>query len=306
MSITRITPGQRPQLGRAEAHAPTGRLPPVLRGALWMLAAGICYSLMSALIRKGSGMLPAFEMMLARNMIAFAVLSPMLFRHGLTVARARRPWLAASMGVLQVLSNIAWFIAMASVPLADATALGFVTPLMIPGLAMLFLGEAAPLRRWCATAVGFAGALIIIRPGFQTITPGILLVLLSSFTYAAFVLVSRSLSADHNPGTIVFYTLAVSQPLALLLAIPVWQAPSGEGWMLLFAIGLAASGGQISATYAYAAAEASLVMPFDFLKLPVAAAIAYAMFAELPDAWTWVGGIVVFAAGIYVARRESA
>ncbi|MBI1778910.1 MAG: DMT family transporter [Proteobacteria bacterium] len=282
-----------------------GRLPPVVRGAFWMIVAGVCYSLMSALIRQGSAALPAFEMMLARNMIAFAVLSPMLFRHGLAVTKATRPWLAGSLGVLQVVSNIAWFIAMASVPLGDATALGFITPLIVPGLAVLFLGEAVPLRRWLATLVGFGGAIIIIRPGFQTITPGILLVLGSSFSYAAFVLVSRSLSADHHPSTIVFYTLAVSQPLALLLALPVWQAPSWEGWLMLFAIGFCASGGQISATYAYAAAEASLVMPFDFLKLPIAAAIAFAMFQELPDVWTWIGGVIVFAAGIYVARRES-
>ncbi|MSP50469.1 MAG: DMT family transporter [Alphaproteobacteria bacterium] len=280
-------------------------LPPVARTAVWMVLCGIFFSLMSMLIRIGSAELPATTMIVARNVLAFLCLTPILFRNGIQVVRAPRPFFLVWLGVIQVASNIGWFVALKVVPISDATAISFLTPVITPVLAIFFLGETSRPARFIALAVGFLGALIILRPGFQQISPEMLMLLGSAAIYAAFTLIIRSASRDHSSETIVFYTLIASQPLAVLLAIPELAWPSAWGWGMLFGIGVAAGFGQITATLGYSSGEISLVMPFDFLRLPIAAAISVAMVGEAPDLWTWVGGAVIFAAAWFVVRQET-
>jgi drug/metabolite transporter (DMT)-like permease len=279
-------------------------LPPIARIAVWMVLCGFFFSVMSMLIRIGSAELPATTMIVARNMLALLCVAPFLFREGLQVVRAPRPFLLVWLGVLQVVSNVGWFVALKVVPIGDATAISFLTPVITPVLAIFFLGEAARPVRFLALAIGFLGALIIIRPGFQQVSPEMLMLLGSSMLYAAFTMIIRSGSRDHSSDTMVFYTLACSTPLALVLAMPELAWPSLWGWGVLVGIGVAAGLAQITSTLAYSSGEISLVTPFDFLRLPIAAAISVAVVGEAPDLWTWLGGAVIFAAAWFVVRSE--
>jgi drug/metabolite transporter (DMT)-like permease len=280
-------------------------LPPVARTAVWMVLCGIFFSVMSVLIRIGSAELPATTMIIARNGIAFLCLAPFLFRHGLKVVRAPRPFFLMWLGAIQVLSNVGWFVALKVVPIADATAISFLTTIITPVLAIFFLREPPRLVRFMALAVGLLGALVIIRPGFQEISPEILMLLSNAVIYAGFALIIRSASRDHSSETIVFYTLASAVPLAAVIAIPDLAWPSAWGWAILLGIGFCAGLGQITATQGYASGETSLVMAFDFLKLPIAAAISMLILSESPDRWTWIGAVVIFAAAWAMVRNET-
>jgi drug/metabolite transporter (DMT)-like permease len=280
-------------------------LPPVARTAVWMLLCGFFFSLMSMLIRIGAAELPATTMILARNVLAFVCLAPLLFRSGLKVVRAPRPLFCMWLGLIQVISNVGWFVALKVVPIADATAISFLTPVIVPVLAIFLLAEPPRPARFLALAVGFVGALVILRPGFQEISPEMAMLLGSATVMAGFTLIVRSASRDHSSETIVFYTLIASQPLALLIAIPDLDWPSARGWALLLGIGVFASLGQITATLGYGSGETSLVMPFDFLRLPIAAAISIVAVGEAPDLWTWIGAAVIFAAAWFVVRTEA-
>jgi drug/metabolite transporter (DMT)-like permease len=279
-------------------------LPPVARTAVWMVLCGVFFSVMSVLIRIGSSELPATTMIMARNVLAFVCLSPLLFRHGLKVVKAPRPLFCMWLGIIQVISNVGWFIALKVVPIADATAISFLTTIITPVLAIFFLGEPPRPLRFAALAVGLAGAVVIIRPGFQHISPEMLMLLSNAVIYAGFALIIRSASRDHSSETIVFYTLATAGPLAIALAIPDLAWPSAWGWAILLGIGFAAALGQITATLGYGSGETSLVMTFDFLKLPIAAALSTAVLAESPDLWTWAGAAIIIAASWAVVRRE--
>jgi drug/metabolite transporter (DMT)-like permease len=279
-------------------------LPPVARSAIWMLLCGFFFSWMSMLIRIGSAELPAFTMIVARNVLAFVCLAPLLFRNGLQVVRAPRPFFCMWLGVIQIISNIGWFVALKVVPVADATAISFLTPVITPVLAIFLLGEPARLGRFFALGAGFIGALVIVRPGFQAVSPEMLMLLGAAVVMAGFTLIVRHASRDHSSETIVFYTLLASQPLALLIAWPGLEWPSLWGAMILLGIGLSASLGQITATLGYASGETSQVMPFDFLRLPLAAAVSFVMVGETPDAWTWAGAAIIVAASWFVLRRS--
>ncbi len=280
-------------------------LPPVARTAVWMVLCGLFFSIMSVLIRIGSAELPATTMIVARNGIAFLCLGPFLFRNGLQVVRAPRPFFLMWLGAIQVLSNVGWFLALKVVPIADATAISFLTTIITPVLAIFFLREPPRPVRFMALAAGLLGAVVIIRPGFQQISPEMLMLLSNAVIYAGFALIIRGASRDHSSETIVFYTLASALPLAIAVAIPDLAWPSPWGWGILLGIGFCAGLGQITATLGYSSGETSLVMAFDFLKLPIAAAVSVLLLGEAPDSWTWIGAAVIFAAAWLMVRNET-
>ncbi len=280
--------------------------PPVARTAVWMVLCGVFFSLMSVMIRVASSELPATTMILARNGLAFLCLLPFLLRHGAKVVRAPRPGFLMWLGAIQVLSNVGWFLALKVVPVADATAISFLTTIITPVLAIFVLKEPPRPVRFVALAVGLVGAVVIVRPGFQEISLEMLMLLGNAVIYAGFALIIRAASRDHSSDTIVFYTLASAVPLAAVISIPDLAWPSSWGWAVLLGIGVCAGLGQITATLGYGSGETSLVMAFDFLKLPIAAAISMLTIGEYPDRWTWIGAVVIFAAAWAMVRNETA
>ena len=166
------------------------------------------------------------------------------------------------------------------------------------------LGETVRLRRWTAIGVGFAGVLIILRPGFEQVGLGQLLVLCSSLIWACALLVIKTLSRTDSSVTITSYMAFLMIPLILIPASFVWRWPEGEQLLWLVLIGVLGGSGQLCVAEALHQADTAVVMPFDFCKLLWITVLAYLAFGEVPDRFTWLGGAVVFASALCITYRE--
>jgi drug/metabolite transporter (DMT)-like permease len=221
------------------------------------------------------------------------------------VLRTERLGLHALRAAIGIVAMVCWFTTLALLPLAEATALSFTAPIFTSVLAMLLLGEVMRARRWTATVVGFAGALIVLRPGFTSLQPAALLAIVTALVWASSTILIKVMARTESAGAIVTDLVLISTPISLFAALFVWQSPTLEQLGLAALLGAAGSLGHFCMTRALAVAEASAVMPFDYLRLPVVAGIAYLAFGEVPDLWVWLGGAVIAASGLYIVQREA-
>ncbi len=279
--------------------------PAVVRGMALIAVSALCFAAMHGLIRHVTGDLHPFEAAFFRNLFGLLFFLPWFARVGLRPLRTGRLRLHALRGGLQVLAMLSFFMALSITPLAEVSALSFSAPLFASLGAIVFLGEKMRLRRWSALIIGFAGALVIIRPGFETIDVGFVLVIFSAALWAGTMLVIKVLARGESSLTITAYMGLFLTPLSFLPALFVWQWPSVAQLVLLAAIGGLGSVGHLAMAQAFKEAEVSAIMPADFTRLIWATIIGYLAFAELPDLWTWIGGAVIFASTTYIAFREA-
>jgi drug/metabolite transporter (DMT)-like permease len=287
------------------ARARFEALPGPLRGALLMTVAAAAFAGMNAIIRALSFELHPFQSAFFRVVAGLAFMLPWLAHAGISALATASHKLYASRALMGYISMLCWFSALALMPVAEATALSFTSPLFATVAAALLLGEIVRLRRWSATIVGFVGAMVVIRPGFETIEFAHLLVLASAALGGWNAITVKQLTRTDNPNVIVLYMTIYLTPMSLIPALFVWQTPSWHALGLVFVMGVLATIGHQTFTRALAACEASFVLPFDFVRLPMVAFIAYLAFGESPDIWTWIGGGIIVAATVYIARREA-
>jgi len=292
-----------PLLGSLPRPAPG--LPAALAGALWMCGAACAFALMVNLVRHLTHSLDPLQVVFFRNAFGLLAMLPWLLRHGPAVLRTERLGLHALRAAIGIVAMVCWFTTLALLPLAEATALSFTAPIFTSVLAMLLLGEVMRARRWTATAVGFAGALIILRPGLTSLQPAALLAIVTALVWAGSTILVKVMARTESAGAIVTWLVLFSTPVSLLAALFVWQTPTLAQLGLAALLGTAGSAGHFCMTRALAVAEASAVMPFDYLRLPVVAGIAYLAFGEVPDLWVWLGGAVIAASGLYIVQREA-
>lgn len=276
-----------------------------LQGALLMVGAALGMSLMTGLIRYASASLDPFQIVFFRNLFALAVMLPWLGRAGFAALHTRRFGLHFTRAAMGLLAMCAWFYAVALLPLAEAVSLNFTVPLFATAGAALILGEVVRARRWTATIVGFLGVLVITRPGMSEITWAMALPVGAAMVQASVAMVVKTLTRSEDPNAMVFYMNAFLTPMSLVPALFVWRWPSLEVLGVLALIGVLATGSHLLLTRAFARADASYVVPFQYAKLPFVAAIGFLAFGEVPDLWTWVGAAVIAGSAIYIARRES-
>jgi drug/metabolite transporter (DMT)-like permease len=235
----------------------------------------------------------------------FAALAPVFVRQRWAPLRTRNLKLFALRGVLNSAAMLMFFYSLSITPLATVAALGFTAPLFATLLAMLVLGEVVRLRRWTAILVGFAGTLIILRPGVIEVGLGPLLVIGSSVVWSVALMVIKVLTRTESSVTITAYASIFLTPVCLAAALPYWTWPGLEqlGWLAV--IGVLGTVAQTAMNQSFKYADASAVLPMDFSKLIWAAAIGFALFGEIPDLWTWLGGALIFASATYIGIRES-
>jgi len=274
-------------------------------GVLWMLLSCALLSAVAAMGRYAllSGV-PTYQVVFLRLLFAALALSPVLVWRGPSMLRTAHLRLYAVRVVLGLIGMTTWFLALALLPVGEVTAIGFLTPLFSTMGAALLLGEIVRWRRWTATLIGFAGALIILRPGLGEVGPGTWLALVAALAMAATTLVIKQLSSRDDPDKIVLISVLMQTPIALIPALFVWQSLNLHLWVVCAAMGGLGMLGHITLARAFAAADASVVMSVDFARLPFAVLFGFALFGELIDAWTWVGAGVIFTASLYNARRE--
>lgn len=272
---------------------------------MFMLGGAATVSLMHVLVRDLSRDLHPFEIAFFRNLVSFLVLIPFLLRQDRAAWKSTRPGLQAVRGFVGIHAMLSWFYALYLVPVGDATALSFTAVLFTSLGAVFLLGERMGVRRWTALGIGFLGTAIILRPGFQEVSLGHLVVIGSTMLWAAALLLVKVLSREDSSVTIVFYSSAYFTPLSLIVALFFWQWPTWPQLGQMLAIGLLATVAHLAMAQALKEGEATAVMPGDFTRLIWASTIGFLMFGEFPDTWTWVGGTVIFLATLYITYREA-
>jgi drug/metabolite transporter (DMT)-like permease len=278
---------------------------PLLRAALFATLAALFFSIMSGLIRHVSSELHALEIVFFRNLLATLWMVPWLMRVGVRTMKTNRIRLFTIRAFISAIGMTSGFWAMTVIPISDATALSFLAPIFATVGAAVFLREDVRLRRWTAVIIGFFGALVILRPGEDMIQFGSMLALINAVGMATNQLVLKSLSRTEKAEVIVTYMVLMLTPITFVPALFVWQWPSWEmlGW--LAALAACGTVAHYAMTRAYGLADLTVVMPFDFTRLPLSALLAYLLFAEIPTIWTWIGGAVIFASTFYIAHREA-
>lgn len=276
----------------------------VLLGCAAMLGSTISFSIMHVCVRYLSAELHPFEIAFFRNFLAMIFLLPLMLRNGGALLKTVHiKWHMVRAG-LNVVAMLMFFYALSITPLAVVQALSFTAPLFATVMAVFLLGEKVRLRRWMAIIVGFTGVLIILRPGAQPIETGALLVLGSASIWALTMIVIKRLSNTDSPLTITAYVTIFLTVLSLGPALFFWKWPEGLQWGWLLFAALVGTLGQLLLAKAFAYAETSIVLPFDFAKIIWSAGLGYLFFGEYVSLYTWLGAAVIFSGACYVAIRE--
>ena len=270
-----------------------------------MLMACLCFSLMSGIIRHLSGDLEPIIVVFFRCFFGILAIGPFLVGSGLGSLKTKHPILHIFRGLLAVVGMCCWFYGINLMPMAQAVALSFTSPLFASVAAVILLGEVMRTRRWSATLIGFFGTLVVLRPGFEELTIGSVLILTGAFLMAINQVMVKYLSGKDHPNAIVFWLVFLVFPLSAAPAVVMWETPVGIQWLWLIGLGLIATVGHQSMVRAFALADATAVVPFDFMRLPFVAVLGFLAFGEIPDLWTWLGAAIIVSSCVYIAHREA-
>lgn len=279
-------------------------LTPATRGIAWMLVSCVAFGAMWMVIRVVSRDVHPFEIVFFRNAIGTLFLVPGLIRTPGLLRRAALP-IHVRRAASGFLATLGTFYAVANAPLATALAINYTAPLFATLGAMLFLGERIYARRGAALAVGFVGMLVVVRPGALPLTPGIAAAVLSAVATAVSYLAIRALVGRDDPRAVAAWSFILMTPPSLVVAAFVWTWPPLAAWGWLVAIGALAAIGQTALSRAFAVAEASAVLPYDFVRFGLITLGGIVLFGERYDAFTLGGGAIILAATIYLAVREA-
>ena len=299
---------------------------PATLGALCATIAVVFFSINDVAIKFLSDGYALHQVVLIRSVIGVIVIMFMIapFTAGWGIARTRKLPLHMLRGLCVVFANMTFFLGLAAMPLADAVAIFFISPLLITLASVVFLGESVGPRRWAAIAVGFIGVLVMMRPGTQAFQVASLLPLLAAFFYACIHVLTRKMGGTENAATMAFYIQVMfiivsvlffvvvgdgrfgdqSDPsLAFLLRAWIWPDMGDLPVFLVVGVGIAVAGYLIS--QAYRVTEASFVAPFEYLALPMSVAWGMVVFAEYPDLWDYVGMALILGAGLFMIWRDA-
>jgi drug/metabolite transporter (DMT)-like permease len=293
---------------RPAGHRPRSRAS-LIRGIAFVVAATLLYTAMNTAVKllRGSP-LPLVELIWARSLghfvLVIALFAPARGVRGLFTTQ--RPALQVGRSLLLLASTSLFVGAIGLVPLAEATAIGFTSPFVVAALAGPVLRERVLGAQWVAIAVGFLGALIVIRPGSGGVSPYAVLVLGSSACYAGYQVLTRSVASTDPPETSVTYSALLGTALLSLLVPFVWQTPAGiREWVLLGSLGVLGGMGHYCVARAFLWGPASVLAPFHYVQLIWASVMGYAVFGDVPGIATWLGAAVIIASGLYIAWREA-
>ena len=281
------------------------RFPPALQGAVYMMLAAVSWTVMLILVRALGDAYSTFEILFVRNLVTVAFIVPLLVNNRGAAFRTRRMPLHCTRVAFAYIGILGLFYGLLHIPVADVVALSFTQPLFIAVLAAVLLGEAVGIARWRAVAIGFAGVLVILRPGFEEIGFATLAVLASAACYGVSNICIKRLMTTDTPVQSTLYGNLLMLPLSALPAAFVWVTPGPWDTLAMIGVGLGGMGGIYFVSRAYAAADASAVVPYDFLRLPLSAGAAFLLFGETSDTWMLLGAAIIFASSYALVRIET-
>jgi drug/metabolite transporter (DMT)-like permease len=273
-----------------------------------MVVSCLCYAAILGMVRyvAETHAMDVWVITFWRNLLSVIVFLPWFLRVGAVAAfgsphHGKLFWRAFFMNA----SSTAMFFAVALMPVAEATALSFTTPLFAVILAIIFLRERVGPRRLIGLAVGMIGVVVILRPGTAVFDLAAGLPLLAALAFGGVLIIGRFLAAHESPEKIAVFVGLYSVPISLIPALFYWQWPAGITWLWLLALGAAASLNMYALSRGLRIGEASQTVPWDFVRLPFAALVGYLWFAQTPSLWTWAGAVIIFSSVLFVTWREA-
>ncbi|MBL9075596.1 DMT family transporter [Tabrizicola sp.] len=298
---------------------------PALTGILFAIGGTLIFSVNDVSIKFLSGGYALHQVILIRAFVAMTFILVVIGQsaRGFGQLATSRPLTHLVRVCIVMVSNLTYFTGLAALPLADAAAVAYVSPIVITLLSIIFLGEKVGPRRWAAVIVGMLGVIVMLRPGAGVIQPAALLVLISAVLYAGGNLLARHMGDTESAMTLGFYVqagfivvslsmglwvgdghLATDNKLWAFLFRP-WIWPPLADWPVFLATGLAVGLGGMMVTQAYRTTEAGLIAPFEYVGMPLAILWGLVVFGTFPDAVSWVGIALICGSGLYVIWRET-
>ena len=273
--------------------------------ALLAIGATLFGSFMGAGVKLLSNDLHPIIICFYRCLMGLIIITPFVARNNFKALQTDNMRLQIFRALINIISMICWFSAIGMMHFEKATALGFTTPLFTTVLAVLILGEVIRFHRTAALLLGFIGILIIIRPGYMPFEFGTILMLIASFSFSFVLIFVKKLSATDSSLTIIFYHLIYMTPVFFILSLFYWENINLNQLIIFTLMGASGLLSHWCLAQAFKMSDTTFVMPLQFTKLIWASLIGLFIFAEQPDIWTWVGGIIIFISVVYITYREA-
>ena len=297
---------------KRQIHKHTAHLSSGMQAILLAACAGLTFSMLNALLRLLAKNLPPFETQFLRYSAGLLLLLPLIFKNGWAAYKPQNITGQFTRGALHTLALCFWFTALPNIPLANTTAIGFSGPIFIMLGAYIFLKEPMRWERWLATLVGFTGVLVVVGPQFSlsNSVAGInsgwyhMAMLMSAPLFAASFLVTKALTRYESTGTIMVWQAITVSILSLPMALLDWTWPSAWQWAGFLLSGALGTAGHYFLTKSFSKADISSTQSLKFLELVWSALMGWLLFSDVPTLNAIMGGVVISAATIWVARRE--
>lgn len=279
----------------------------ILGGILLTLAAGMIFSSMDAVAKSLTGTLPVMQVVWGRYVFHTILVGGVLAARsgGFGYLRSRHPLLQFLRGMCLLSSTLLMYMAIARVPLADATAVLFFSPVFVTLLSVLVLKETIGIHRITAVVAGFVGVLLVVRPELGRTDPWLLLPLAAVVSNSVYLMMTRHLAHAENPAVTQFNTTAAGMVIMCLVVLPVWQTPAPSQWMLMFVMGAFGALGHTVLVKAFSFAPASLLSPFLYSQVMFSALLSIFWFGDPMHPLTLAGTAILIASGIYIWWREN-
>jgi len=272
----------------------TARPTDLPRAVFWMMGALASFTAMALAARELTVEMSAFQALFFRSVICVAVLLPIAARSRFQSVRTARFRLHLARNAVHFAGQVGWVYGISVLPLAAVFSIEFTVPIWTAILAALFLGE--PFTRWRAIAIamGFAGILIIVRPGSSMVDAGAFAVLGAAVCYAATFVFTRHMATTESPLSIIFWMNLVQLSLGLVPSAALWVTPSSDTYPWIVVIGIAGLASHWCVAHAMRHADAAVVAPMDFIRLPVIAVVGFVIYAEPWNPFVLIGGLLIF------------
>jgi len=275
-----------------------------LAAVLWMVLTMALFVGMDTIAKSLTTTLPTGQIVWGRYIFHAAFLVLILNRRVVRVMHTRRPWLQLARSAILLVTTAVFFLGLRYLGLATASSIMFLSPLLVTLLSVPLLGEEVGWRRILSVLVGFAGALVIIRPGSDALGLAALFPLAAAFLYAFYQITTRILSRTDAPMTTLCYSAVVGGVISSLALFAGWVSPTPTEWAMMVAMGVLGAVGHFALIKAFSLANAAVASPFGYTSLLWATLFGYLAFGDLPDLWTIVGAAVIVASGLYILYRE--
>ncbi len=290
----------------ARTRVRAGRLDPTVQGLLWTTAAGLLFVSLNTLQRFMTQQLDPLQSQFLRYACGLLVMMPLVLRAGFAAYRPHHVSGQFVCGAVHTAALFLWYAALPHIPLADMTAIGFTGPIFIMLGAYLFFKEPMHWDRWLASLIGFCGVMIVVAPKLSGAGGYYNLVMLASApVFAASFLLTKGLTRTDSPQVIVAWQGIVVTLFSLPFALTHWQHPTALQWLGFMVSGVLGSGAHYCLTRSFSIADISSTQSIRFLDLVWSALFGWLIFSDVPSQTTLIGGVVICAATVWIARREA-